>query len=96
MSRGVGIATGDRGARLGDALFWPDDVDDALFAGAKVEIRDAEIIGVFAQRLHHFRGERILRRVLIDRRNDVVDGGEGALRKFHFQPEIAEHAEGLW
>ena len=92
---GVRVAAGDGGARLGDALLGADDVDDALFAGGEVEVGDAEVIGVFPQRLHHFRGERILRRVLIDGRHDVVDRGERALREFHLQPEIAEHAEGL-
>jgi hypothetical protein len=91
----MGISASDRGARLGDALLRADDVDDALFAGGEVEVCHAEIICILAQRLHHFRGQRVLRGVLIDGRDDVVHGGEGALWKLHLEPEIAEHAEGL-
>ena len=71
-------------------------MDDALFARREVEISDAEIIGIFAQRLHHFRSERVLRRVLVDGRHDVVDRRKGALRKLHLEAEVAKHAESLW
>ena len=92
---GVRIAAGDRGARLGDALLGADHMDDALFARREVEISDAEVIGIFAQRLHHFRGERVLRRVLIDGRHDVVDSRKSALRELHLEAEVAQHPEGL-
>ncbi len=95
VSGGVRITASDRGAWLGDALLGADDMDDALFAGGEVEISDAEVIGIFAQCLHHFRGERVLRRVLVDRWHDVIDGGKGALRKLHLEAKVAKHAEGL-
>ena len=93
---GVRVPAGDRGARLGDALLRADDVDDPLLPGREVEVGDAEVIGIRPQRLHHFRRQRVLRSVLVHRRDDVIDGGEGALGKFHLEPEIAEHAERLW
>jgi hypothetical protein len=92
---GVGISASDGGAGLGDALLGSNDVDDALFAGGEVEVGHTEIIRILAQRLHHFRSQRVLRGVLIDGRDDVVHGGEGALRELHLEPEITEHAEGL-
>ena len=92
---GVRIAACDRGTRLGDALLGADDVDDALLARREVEISDAEVIGIFAQRLHHFCGKWVLWRVLVDRWHDVVDGGKSTLRELHLEAEVAKHAEGL-
>jgi len=93
---GVGIAAGNGGAWLGDALLRADDVDDALFAGFEVEIGDAKVIAVLADRIDHFRCQWVGWLILIDGWDDVVDGREGALREFYREIEIPEHAESLW
>ena len=95
MRGSVGIAASNRGARLSDSLLWSDDVNDALFTRAQVEISYPKVIAIFLECLHHFRRERILRGVLVDGGDDVIDRGKSAGRKFHLESEIAEHAEGL-
>ena len=95
VSRGVRVTTSDGGTRLGDALLGSDNVDDALFARLEVEISDAEVIAVRADGIDHLSRKRVGWLVLIFRRNDVVDGREGALRILHLEIELTEHAEGL-
>ena len=52
VGRGVGIAAYHGQARLGDALFRADDVDDALARVAEAELGDAVGRGVGVQRRH--------------------------------------------
>ena len=81
VGRGVGVATGDGGARLGDALLRSDDVDDALLAAGQVEERDAGLRAVFAQRLDHVIRELVGKRFFtFVGGHNVIDGGERALR----------------
>ena len=93
---GVRVAAGDRGAGLGDALLRSDHVDDALGAGRGVEEADAVVLGVLTEGLDHLLGDRVGVGLLeLVGRDDVVDRGEGALRVFHLEAEVPEHAEGL-
>ena len=96
VSGGVAVATGNRGAGLGDALLRSDNVNDALLAAGKAEIGDAEVLGVLVEFLDHRLGERIgKRRDLAVGRDDVIDGGEGAVGIGHFKIQITQHAKGL-
>ena len=96
MGGGVRIAAGDGGARLGDALFGSDDVDDALFSGRDVEKSHPVVGAVFAQLLDHGVGQSVLERLhpLVGR-DDVVNRGEGSLRKGDFEAKIPKHTERL-
>ena len=95
MGRGVRVTTSDGGTGLGDALLGSDYVDDALFSRLKVEVGDVEVIAVLTDGLDHFSSERVGGLVLINGRDDVVDGCEGALGILNRKAELAEHAEGL-
>ena len=93
---GVAVTAGDGRAGLRDALFWADDVHDALLAAAQAEVGDAELLGILVQLLDHLFGQRIgERRHLAVGRHDMVHGREGAVRIGHLQIQIAQHAEGL-
>ena len=93
---GVGVAAGDRGAGLGDSLLGADDVDNALLAGGEVEKGDAVFRAVLAERFDHGIGEIVTERLhALVGRHDVIDGGEGAVRIKHLEPEVAKHAERL-
>ena len=50
MRRGMAVAADHRGARQGEALLGPDDVDDALLGRDRVDIGDAELGDVGRQR----------------------------------------------
>ena len=77
----VGVTAGNRGAGLGDALLGTDDVDDALLAGGEIKKGDAIFRAVLAERLDHGVGEIVAERLdAFVGRNDVVHGGEGAVR----------------
>ena len=52
VRRCVRVAADDRHARLGDAQFRPDHVDDALLAAVDVVELDAEVRAIFAQRVN--------------------------------------------
>jgi len=93
---GVGIAAGNGGAGLGDALFRADDVDDALFSRGDVEEGDAEVGTILAEFLDHGVRQSVLKGLhpLVGG-HDVVDRGKGPPRESHLQAQIAEHAEGL-
>ena len=93
---GMGVAAGDRGAGLGDALLRSDHVDDALGAGRGVEEADAVVLGVLTEGLDHLLGDRVGVGLLeLVGRDDVVDRGEGPVRILHLEAEVPEHAEGL-
>ena len=81
---------------LRQAQLRADDVHDALMAAGAIEETDAELAAVALDRAHHrlglFVGERARLGV---RRDDVIDGREGALRKQHLQAELAQHLERL-
>ena len=92
----MGVAAGNRGAGLGDTLLRTDDVDDALFAGGQIKEGDAGLGAVLAQLLDHRVGERVGEGFLrLVRRDDVIDGCEGAVRIENLQPEVAQHAKSL-
>ena len=55
--RGVAVAAGDGHARLGQAVFGSDDVDDALVGAGQVEKRHAELAAVVLERRHHLLGQ---------------------------------------
>ena len=93
---GMGVAAGDGGAGLGDALLRTDHVDDALGAGRGVEEADAVVLGVLTEGLDHLLGDRVgIGFLELVGRDDVVDRGEGTLRVLHLEAEVPEHAEGL-
>ena len=93
---GVRVAAGDGRAGLGDALFWADDVDDALFAAGDVEVGDVELFRVPGELGDHGVGERVIEGLLgLVGGDDVVDGGEGALRVGDLEAEVAHHAKCL-
>ena len=96
VGRGVGIAAGNGGAWLGDALLGADDVDDPLLAGGKVEKGHAGLGAVPAEFLDHRVGEGVRERFgALVGRDDVVDGRERAVGIENLQAEVAEHAESL-
>ena len=48
------------------------------------------------ERRHHFFGEDVEKRaLLVERRDDVIDGREGAVREGHLAASHAQHVEGL-
>ncbi len=51
VGRGVAVAADDRHAGLAQALFRPNDVDDALIDAVDREIRDAELLNVTFERI---------------------------------------------
>ena len=54
------------------------------------------LLAVLPEFSDHLVGEGVFERLGVGMgRDDVVDGGEGALRHLHRQVEIAQHAEGL-
>ena len=96
VGRRVAVAAGDGHAGLGEAELGADDVDDALAAAGGVEEGDPELLAarleVGGHRLGHRVGEgpgRVLRR------DDVVEGREGAVRAEDLQAALPEHLEGL-
>ena len=96
VRRGVAVAAGDRRARLREPELGSDHVHDSLLAARRVEEPDAVLGAVALEGDEHFFGERVAQRALLRlRRDDVVDGGEGARREAHAQPHLAQHREGL-
>ena len=91
----MGIAAGNRCARLGDALLWSHHVDDALFAGTQVEVGHSKVVRIPAQGVHHLGRQRVRRRVLVNGGDDVIHRGKGAVGILHLQSEITDHSEGL-
>ena len=78
---GVAVAAGDRHARLRQPQLRADHVDDALVAAVEIEQPDAVLAAVPLERGEHVLGHHVEERPpLIARRDDVIDGADGALR----------------
>jgi hypothetical protein len=97
MRRGVAVAADDGHARQGEALFRPDDVDDALALVLFGIIFDAEIGGVLRQRLDLDAALGILDAFhpVRRRRHVVVDDGERLFGRVHLTVCHAQPLEGL-
>jgi len=96
VGRSVRVAAGNRHAGLGDALLRPDDVNDALIAAGQIKKGNTGFGAVLAQFLDHRIGEGIGERFLaLIRRNDVIDGGEGAVGIENLQAKVTKHPKGL-
>ena len=95
----MAVAADDRAAGQAQPEFGPDDVDDALelaAVGAGRPELDAELPAAALERRRHFLGGEIDERPLLrTRRDDVVDGGEGALRELDAPPVLPQHVERL-
>ena len=92
----MGIATGDRRARLSDALLRPHDVDDALMTRMGIEKSNVVLRTILAEFLDHALRERIT--VGLHRfvgRYNMVDRREGAVRELHLEPLVTQHTKGL-
>src|SRR5262245_38308411 len=71
-------------------------MNDALIAAVEAVERNPEFAAVAFERRHHLFGEHIQKRTpLIERRDDVIDGGKGSIRKCHRSAPRSEHVEGL-
>jgi hypothetical protein len=93
----VGVATGNGGSGLGDALLRPHDVHHALLAALEIEIRDAKLLRILAQFMDHGSGQRVRKWLHLGlRRHNVIHRGERPMRKFHLQTKVAQHPERLW
>src|SRR5690606_33912119 len=76
----------------------PDDMDDALIARFFSEKRDAVRLGVFLDGDEHFFGQGVAKRPLALAglgRDDMVHGGEAALRKTDLEPPLLEEGKRL-
>ena len=81
------IAAGNGGSWLGNSLFGPDDMDDALLSAGKIKKGDPIFFAILPQRLDHFIGELIGKRFLaFIGRHDVIDSGKRPMRIEHFTP----------
>ena len=80
MRRRVAVAAGDRHPRLRESELRADHVDDALMTARQVEQPDAVLAAVTLERRQHVLGHHVEEGPpLIERRDDVIDGAEGAL-----------------
>ena len=96
VRRGVAVAARDRGAGLGEPELGADHVHDPLLSARRLEEPDAVLGAIALERHEHLLGERIEQRPALRlRRDDVINGGEGAVRKAHRQTHLAQHREGL-
>ena len=92
----MGITAGDGHARLGEAQFGGDDMDDALAATADAMQANAVIGAVGLQCGQHFLGQRISKRSRLGGGgHDVIDRGHGAFRVPHAQPQVPQGRESL-
>ena len=93
---GMGIPAGDGHARLGEAQFGGDHMDDALTAAADAMEANAVLGAVGLQGGQHFLGQRISKRPRLGGGgHDVIDGGHGALRVPHAQPQVPQGRKSL-
>ena len=96
VRRRVRISAGDRLARLRDALFRPDDVNDALAPRIRIEKSDTVFAAVLPKLRNHRLRDFVRERLRDARRgNDVIDRRERALRVRHRQIQFPQHAERL-
>ena len=77
MSGGMAVAADYRHARLRQALFRPDDMDNALLAAVGTEERDAEVAAVFFKLVDLGRGNGI------DNRQRTIMGGNAVIGGSH-------------
>ena len=97
MGRCVGVAAGNRRARLGDTLLRSDDVNDTLLTAWKVEKLDPVIVAIFAKGLDHRIREIVAEWLLaLIGRNNVIHRCKGTGRIKNLQAQIPQHAECLW
>ena len=96
VGAGVTVPAHDRHAGLGQAPLRADDVDDPLVAGLRGQQRHAEVPAVPLDGGHHLLGQRVLQGAeLTVGGDDVVDGGDRAVRVGDGQAALPEHGEGL-
>ena len=96
VRRRVAVAARDRHAGLRQSQLRPDDMDDALVGVRDVVERDAELAAVLLERRHHLLGKHVEKRpALIERRHDVIDRRERAVRKRHLAAPHPQHVERL-
>src|SRR5690606_30729921 len=82
--------------RLRQPELWTDDVHDALSSARQVEQLDTVLAAVAFERVEHALRQRIAERPrLTAGRNDVIDGGDGAIRAPHAETAETQHVEGL-
>ena len=96
MRGSVRISTRNGGSWLGNSLFRPDDMDDALLSAGKIKEGDAIFFTILPQRLDHFVGELIGKGFLaFIGRHDVIDSGKRPMRIEHFHAKIPKHSKSL-
>ena len=93
---GVGIATDDGHARLSEAVFRSNDVNDTLVPVLETEVGDAEFLGVLFE-LGNLGGGDGIDDGQAPRRGGggVIDGAERQVRTADLDAPLAEAAEGL-
>jgi Domain of unknown function (DUF5666)/Viral BACON domain/Putative binding domain, N-terminal len=96
MSGRVTIAARDRHARLREAKFRSDHVDDPLIGVVQIPQGYVEVVAVALERRHHVFGHHVKKRALpVARRDDVIHRGEGAFRKGDVPPIRPQRIERL-
>jgi hypothetical protein len=96
VRRGVRIAADDRHPGLREALFGAENVNDALFDPVEIVKPDAELAGVFSQRLDLLGGDPVVEgQMTVDRRDRVVERREGQLGPAHAAAGEPQAFEGL-
>jgi hypothetical protein len=92
----VWLSAGDRHSGLRDSELRADHVDDALFHHVRQVELDAELPAVALERDGHFLGHQVEERPLLRaRRDDVIDGRDGALGEGHLEAGLPQHVERL-
>ena len=97
MRRSVAIAAHDGRARQGEALFRPDDVDDALTLVELIVIFEAEQLGVLSE-VRDLRGAlRVgVRLGAVGRRHVMIDDQQRLLRRMDLAARRAQTFKRLW
>ena len=84
MRGGVRVTTNNSRSRLGDPLFRPNHVDDALHACVERKIFDPVFFHILFQLIDHRLSEIVFEWLnLVRGWNDVVNSSKCALGKFH-------------
>ena len=96
MCGGMAVAAHDRHPRLRDALFGPDDVDDALAGIVEAVEGDYLLLAVGDECVDLSLGQRIANsQAPLCGGNAMVDGGQGQVGPAHGSPCQAQGFEGL-
>ena len=77
------VPADDDCARAGEAQFRANHVHDSLAVGFYAVEANAEVVGVLLERLHLPARDLVLDKPAVDRRNVVVDSGDGQVRPAH-------------